>query len=605
MPAIDPPARNYFLNPTPEIENLSPVRREASRTLLVYSSSILFFLFFSVLLSSTGFLFRVPITPYHLFLSAASTFLFTWKRSIRFFRRTGYEFFLLLALLAISFLASLLFSRQFYDLSYDGQAYHQEAIFQLSKGWNPFYTQLSEGKANHLERWINHYSKAVWIYECVVYKFTDDIEASKLFHFWLVLSAFSITLSFFLRFRHFPVHVAFLLSLLVAFNSVSMYQSLSFYLDGQLMSLVIALMVTLAYIHTGEREGHFGNLFLIIPVLVNTKLTAGAYTAVFLLGFGLVLWVEKDLGILYRYLGWGISAFLFGFFLLGISPYITNTIYKGNPFYPVFGNDHSELYKEPNMAGNFLGKNSAMVLFQSIFSRSDNVRFRESRGELKLPFTFQKRELNAFTDTNAKQGGFGPLFGGAILLSLAVVLGGLGICFFQSRRLGGGENADLKGENQKKPMDHTNPPQMLPTGIYCLAILLFSCLINPTSSLARFVPQMWLFPIFACLLAFSLNKRWIHWIGALIMVTLLANNLLIGISYYSYNSHITSLYNLKLREIAEETKKNPVKLYFGHFRSSSALRFDKFGIRYQVIERREECRDAERILPNSILLKCQ
>jgi hypothetical protein len=89
-----------------------------------------------------------------------------------------------------------------------------------------------------MDRWLNHYSKGVWFYQSVIFKATQNIEAAKLFHIWLMMAAFSITFSFLLRFQGLPLWLAFLISLLAAFNPVSIYQSLSFYLDGQLMSLI-------------------------------------------------------------------------------------------------------------------------------------------------------------------------------------------------------------------------------------------------------------------------------------------------------------------------------------------------------------------------------
>lgn len=62
----------------------------------------------------------------------------------------------LLLLLAIIFLACIYAAGCLYDLSWDGQAYHQEAVIQLRNGWNPFHDAPLKGIHSV---WINHYAK--------------------------------------------------------------------------------------------------------------------------------------------------------------------------------------------------------------------------------------------------------------------------------------------------------------------------------------------------------------------------------------------------------------------------------------------------------------
>jgi hypothetical protein len=558
-------------------------------------ASYLFF-FFSILFASIGFFLWIPISVGHFYLTLIFTLGFTAVSCIILIKKNVIQnLFLIIGLLAITFLLFLFISQHFYDLSYDGQASHQEAVFQLGNGWNPFHKQLNKAEANNLQRWLNHYTKGTWVYETIVFKMTHNMESAKLFHLWLISAAFCLTFSFLLKLRYLPPYIVFFLSLLVAFNPVSIYQSLSFYLDGQLMSLLVMLIVTLGNIYVGDKNYHYWLLFLIVPVLLNTKLTAGAYTALILAGFMVMLWSKKRRSGFKKVFVVGMAASLTGFFLIGMSPYITNTMNQGNPFYPVFGPDQDELYKNMNMPGNFQDKNSAVILFYSIFSKSDNVRFRDSRAELKIPFTIVKGELKAFRDTNAKEGGFGPLFGGAIILSF-ITIGAASIKFYRGENLNKKKNKTR--ETQRKSVEKFR------IAIFCLALVLITCLINPASSLARFVPQMWLFPIVSILLAYGFKSNRLKMIGKVIILVLFVNELLIGASYYGYNLRTTNLYNKTLEEMAIMSRQNPLKIYFGHFKTSGTLRLDRFGIRYEIVKNKEECHNGQRILPNSILLKC-
>ena len=83
----------------------------------------------------------------------------------------------------------------------------------------------------------------------MIFKVTKDVESGKLFHFWLMIATLFVTLSLLLRFQFLSWYLAVLISLLVAFNPVSIYQSLSFYLDGQLMSLMVILIGVLGFIY--------------------------------------------------------------------------------------------------------------------------------------------------------------------------------------------------------------------------------------------------------------------------------------------------------------------------------------------------------------------
>jgi len=87
-------------------------------------------------------------------------------------------------------------------------------------------------------------------------------------------------------------------------------------------------------------------------------------------------------------------------------------------------------------------------------------------------------------------------------------------------------------------------------------------------------------------------------------MTLLVNGALIAFSYYNYNSEITGLYHERLGKMARESKESPSTFYFGDFRSSNIWRFERLGMVFEVAERKEECKNGQRILPNSIVLKC-
>jgi len=334
-----------------------------------------------------------------------------------------------------------------------------------------------------------------------------------------------------------------------------------------------------------------------ISILINVKLTAGIYASILIVGYLSILWFTKKIEALRDGLTVSVGAFLLGFIIFGFSPYVTNTLSQGNPLYPVLGTDRSD-YTAPQFPSNFTGRNPAFLLFYSIFAKSDNVRGPDKTAVLKIPFTVSRDELEAFTDTNAKQGGFGPLFGGAILLTFFVFAAALiNLYRLRGRSIRGNDPPDPKRFEIDRKIN-------IGIGLLCSALVLSTCLINPASSLARFIPQMWLLPLFAFFLAYFSRNSLIRILGYAIIMTLLLNNALVAFAYYKYNYEITKTYHQQLAEMAQDSKENPIQFYFGHFRTSSAWRFGQLGIIFEVVERKEECKKGQRILPNSIILKC-
>ena len=78
----------------------------------------------------------------------------------------------LVSLLVI--LSSLLISACLFDLSWDGQWYHQVAIYQINDGWNPIFEPM---KRLHLS--ILHFPKGSWYFAASVYSTFGCFEAGK------------------------------------------------------------------------------------------------------------------------------------------------------------------------------------------------------------------------------------------------------------------------------------------------------------------------------------------------------------------------------------------------------------------------------------------
>jgi len=261
--------------------------------------------------------------------------------------------------LAVIFLAGIYGAGYLYDLSWDGQAYHQEAVIQLSNGWNPFHDAPLKGIHSV---WINHYAKGPWIAAASLYAITGHIEQGKVFNLLLIASSFFIALAAFMAHYRERWIEPLVLSLLAAGNPVSILQSPTFYVDGQLASMLV-IFLALGYLSVfTRRKAVLPLLALSVIITVNIKFTALVYILVIsaVVIFYLLLKKQTDLaGMVAMAL---IPGLLAGFFLVGFNPYVTNTLRQGNPFYPLAGPNATDIMTV-NSPENFRDMNRFEKLF--------------------------------------------------------------------------------------------------------------------------------------------------------------------------------------------------------------------------------------------------
>ena len=90
------------------------------------------------------------------------------------------------------FLICVFICRWFYDISFDGQWYHQDAIILMSEGWNPFHDAplLIEQTSGACAPYLNHYPKGSWIISAYLYHFLNNIQMAKAYNLLFIISAF-------------------------------------------------------------------------------------------------------------------------------------------------------------------------------------------------------------------------------------------------------------------------------------------------------------------------------------------------------------------------------------------------------------------------------
>ncbi|RKN86175.1 hypothetical protein [Paenibacillus ginsengarvi] len=504
------------------------------------------------------FLVNVTVTAANLFIALAATLAFVWFAAKTYFPDRYLLYFgISLLLSAVLFFMFIGVSGHYYDLSYDGQTYHQEGILQLAGGWNPFYDKPLGEQGVPYAIWIDHYAKAGETIAAALYAVTGQIELSKVFNFLLILASFFLSFAALAEVLPRKRGIAVVFALLLACNPVSIYQSLSFYVDGQLGSLLICLVSLSVLIYL--RYSHYLMIAyaLCMALAINNKFTAIAYVGIFCIGLVLALYIAQKHALLKKMLIVMSASAIIGAAILGFNPYVTNTVRDHNPFYPLAGEDSKDVVAAFTPT-SFMTMNRFEEAIVSYFSQTEGNSTKRDETKLKTPFTFSMEELQYYGIPDTAISGFGPLFSGVLVLCLLVLI--MSFLF-------------------------NIPRTMVVLGL--LAILFAAVFINYAAWWARYVPHLWLLPFIIALLGFSFQERKvIRGISSLMVGVLFINVAMVSYSYFSLQSNANR--NLKHQLQTLKQAEQPVTAYFS-YAFSNKNRFEEFGIEYKEAKEEPKC----------------
>ncbi len=535
-----------------------------------------------LLVSSTLFFLGVPISWFHVPLAVAMAAGFGWW-GVRFYfpQRRIRIFMLLFGSAAISFVLFALVSSRIYDISWDGQTYHAEGIEQLANGWNPFLESPRGGPEFRFNSGVyassfhlSYSSKGAWICAAALYKLTGSFEAGKAFHLTLILASFLVWFAALSTFRNIKSSWALILSFLLAFNPVSICQMFTYYVDGLLSSLLGIAVGMLILIYRRPDRFKMAVLALDVILAINVKLNGTLYIAILAGGSGLFYLLAKKARRL-ELAAWIMAGGILGGGFAGFSPYVTQFVEKfvatGNLFYPYASWTSVVGISSPEIFGNNLDR--ARMLAVSLFSKSE---VRIIPFKLKLPFTFSRDELQVFGFPDVRVGGFGPLFSGAIVISIVI----LGVLLWKNRwRLVCAAHL-----------------------LVLMTLILISAVSLQENWNARYAPQVWLLPLVTAMLALLIRPRGIsRWLTFALLVVLCANNLLISYKYTTFTLTNSALTASQLAMLKKQEQPIPAKFGFFH---AIRYRFQRNGIRYVDVQTLPCTKDKQKNVILSPVLIC-
>jgi len=455
-----------------------------------------------------------------------------------------------LVLLFIVF--SIVVEINFYDTSWDGQSYHQDAIINMAHGWNPLEKSLDESDTlNHI--WVNHYPKSVEIIQTCFYLLFNRLETGKALN--IIFIIISYILCVYTLGRLYPelnIRIIHLISFFLAFNPVSICQVFTFCIDGILSSLLLCLIMTGTLLYLEIKGKHIILFSSVLIILINSKLTATPYTGIIIIGFIFLLMLEKRRKDAFIFSIISGTVSLFSWTVIGFNPFIQNFLEHRHPFWPAMGKDKIDLILT-SIPANWVNMNRFEKLFHSIFSETKNTSMPDV-SHLKIPFTIGRGEWNSFRYADLRVGGFGYLFGGIV-----IVVGVLLVYY-------------LLKKAYKDRLYYYN---------LVLALFIFiSAVINPECWWARYVPQLWFLIIllFVWVISSEINKK----VQTITMSIVSINLILIFSIVLSSNIKMTSRITAQMSQLKNK------KVFIYHSREcpfiSNEIRLRENGIDFSVIK---------------------
>jgi len=473
------------------------------------------FLIFTVLFIRLGFFFGVTINSFTLIfsfitycLSLSALLLFMNLAREKLIR---YLFSLLLFIIGSFIIGAISLLLSFtYDISWDGQGYHQTAVIALADNWNPIYEesiQFSQKLPSQI--FAEGYPSALWELEASVYSLTGKINSAKIFNIAIILIAALLVYSL-LRKLLFGKIMSLIIAALIVIQPIYVLQMLTFMQDGfgyellviAVSSLTIAIITPKSY------------WALLVFIMAEVMLVSTKYSH---LPVALILGIIFIIVLLNRYMNRQyvfnksikliFSAIIITTLIFAYLPYVRNQLFHNAPFYPTNITELMGSVTYNNVPLNLSKENKFNLLFYGIFSKSQpkesgDPRSKENIAQLKIPFTMSINEIkDAGGHFNNRVGAGGPLFSGVVILSFIFLV----ITSFRTKNV--------------------KQRYAIYAGYFSIAVILLLSLLAPTPNLLRYVNQLQLLPFVIIIPIYTVFKNIYARLSTFVILFLIAINI--------------------------------------------------------------------------------
>ena len=528
---------------------------------ILYESGILLigFIVVDVLVSMILFCLKLHISVINFWASLIITmlaFLLIGKNNNKTYINKVLSILLFLAIL----FGSIFVASKIYDSSYDGNSYHKGAIGMMAHGWNPVYETAEDYSDSifHIRgakifTWIDHYQNLSWIFGSTVYRVFGNIETAKSLNYLLISGTLLILMNYFRRFK-FKNSQSIILAFITVFSPVVLSQFFSFYIDGNLaitfyLYITTVSLITFELVKLKTISGDLlFNFFFSICILANLKLTGILLIAAGILplaGYLTILFIQKKIKVFdyWKLFGTTLFSILFAILVIGGTSYVKNTFTMRNPFYPLLGDNRSDIITTMQPA-ELMGKNQIEKLLISVFSKSDNVQLYSWKAlEYKLPLTWSNEEIDNLNITDTRIGGFGIFYSFIFIMSLITIISYL-INVYKVKKESGTDAALYK------------------IIISCILVSILIYLVLPTENWwARYAPNIYLLtPLAAAIMFGKINqtpKSSFVKVGLVVFIITIFLNQLPFIYFRAITPEGNKIVKTELLEAKGYVEKNP------------------------------------------------
>ncbi len=449
-------------------------------------------------------------------------------------------------------------SAAFFDMSWDGLWYHQTAVYQMAHGWNPLRDPMREFTP-HLQDWLRHYAKGSWYASLALFQMTNDVEWCKP-ESWIMTAVTLFTVTAACLDFDMSKRKSVLVAVLVALNPVVTCEMPTYLVDGLLVSFLACFAAALAVYFKRRSPLILCVMISSAILLMNVKLTGVVFFCLFCAAGGLYVLIKRR-DLLFKYALLQIATLAFGVLLFGYNPYVTNTVHRNHPFYPLAGTktfpshdqqgrDPVELYETPR---NMMGRSAWHRHFYSIFGHPGAF-YVGNPVELMWPFCASWTDFGEYRYHEERIAGFGPLFSGALIISLPL----LAIAFYR----------------------RSIPREVL---LLTVGVIVVSLTISRHTWWARFVPHFWWLPIVAVIAALAPACRKFERLAAGAVATvLLINSILIAFVHFQWEIDAT---RQTYSQMAFLRDKGDVEIDFQFFHEPFSERLKAGGVTFHATHR--------------------
>jgi len=465
-----------------------------------YSLFLVLFLLFLAVFIFSGFFLHIYINHWTLVAAfVAYIFLAGVYTVASHGTREKFLFLALCALLTpLFFISGAALFGHTYDLSYDGQYYHETAVIALADKWNPIYDRTFPLKTpqSSAEALDEGSPKIIWSIDASIYKLTHNIDSATVINLFIGLIALVFAWDG-LRTLGLKPKWALILSVLVVFTTLFFQQLFSFMEDSLSYDFLIIGIASIIHIKKGrDKLTYFLCLLISLIFLAGTKYS-DLYIFLALVSVTTYIIFSQKLYMLKMFKLVALAGLICALVTLS-NPYITNITRYHAIDYPDNEKVIADSLRATGVPANIRTDSRLELFYYGIFSSAENSNIQNpaNYAHLKIPFTFTKLDIiTEATDTSKLVGGYGVFFSGIFIVS------GMAYVYLMTIK---------KSKHGKTAFTWLS---------VVLGLILISCLLIPIPNYSRYNSQLDLLPV-AIVVALLIIRRGSGRLGRILAVFL-------------------------------------------------------------------------------------